>query len=961
MTKRKLEDDRLLHDGGPEAKKPKHSEVNSTANGTTSAIQHDSAILKKQGSAEAELKRARATTKHAKRLARRKRKEHAEAKEAQSGKTKVDGHREAQEQPSSTQGMKGRKKQRRKEDRESHAPKGPAYDGRTRGGLDGVDKHNNSSKWGVSEATGGKMLDIDPIFTPNEEYLLIAYETSVNIYSTTTSLLVRKLRVDHTERVSAFALSATDPSNLYIATQTGIIQTWDWLEGRRVHFWFTRSRIYALATCKLANEGEESELVYTIDRKAVGPWRISAHRPGTSQGTNDSKNVTLRKSQEPITSFKVLEYGRVTIATSGSVLTLGVADHLEQNSLNDLFYTWRDIECPEWISCFDIRTVEANTSSKSNYILSGGLETVLLIWQLETGNRTTLPHLGASLDGIVVSPSGPSYAIRLADNSAMILSTSELKPTFSVAGAQLPADVDLGVQLPLLPNVDTPTRKSLSLRRLHYSVASGPQGLLCAVPPATSSRLQSGLSQRASYLQTLDMASAHQLSRQALTRTKATDLNVGPESNTIEEPNVVLMQVSHDGQWLATVDEWMPPKRNLAILTHDDERGTKELRARKEIYMKFWSWNNDGKVWELVSRIDDPHACETSAMDGENRVLDLAANPTCNSFATVGGDGLVRIWTTMARQRHGSIVKNRHGQRFVNWHCQSIVPIYSEASSPQIYIGAKIAYSTDGSCLAAAYPSSSPWTVHLIDSQSGTVHTGPYGPFAGPLSGLGIIDRYLIILSEQLLVWNLVTQKLAYGCMLSLQHSHISAQDRPNLLAVDDQGGTFAIVLPSVDAASAKAQAKLGSEIMIFEPRGPTPVFVQKIPRSVTVLTKIYNRPGYLVIDSAAEIRILTPRQARLDPSTALPSPPQTPSRGLQAIYGNPRDEDNSHPEAARKQLATSVPTLSIKPRMDENVSNVVPQESLAEIFDVGPAYAMPPVTDLFECVARLFAGKKES
>ncbi|KAL9003742.1 MAG: hypothetical protein Q9188_003406 [Gyalolechia gomerana] len=999
MAKRKLEgEDRLLHDGGREAKKPKQSKVPSLIDGTSPAFKRKSSTLRKQESVEAGFERDREARKHANKLAKRQRRQaKIEAEATRVAKAQVHDHHVKPEQESELQEIKGGIKRLRNEGLQDQNTKDQARDDHSRVSEDqhdAIQKRDNPMAWTVSEAVGGQMLDLDPLFSPNEDYLLIAYETSVIVYSTATSLLVRKLRLSQSERLSAFAFSSTDPSHLYIATRTGIVQLWDWLGGWMLQFWFSQSRIYALATSTLADENDDSkELVYTINRKAPGPWKISAHR--LKHGVKQSEVVTHRKSKESITSFKVIGHGNVIIATSGSVLALGIAERSEETSSNDLSYTWRDIECPEWISCFDVRIVAAENgrSGKTQQlprtdIVIGGLKGSLhvyddllrqlvrkekrsskgstadwtprkLHWHRNTVLSIKWSRDGASLDGIVVSPSGSSYAVRLSDNSAMILSTAELKPTFSVAGIQLPADANIDLQLPYLPSVDAPVRKSVPSRRLRFPVASGPLGVLCAVPAATASRLPSLLPQHASYLQTFDIASAHQISRQALTRTKATDLNIGPESNTIEEPNIVLMQVSHDGQWLATVDEWMPPKRDLATVTHDDEQATKELRARKEIFMKFWSCNNDTKLWELVSRIDDLHAHDSDIADREYRILDLASNPTSTSFATVGSDGFVRIWAMTARERHGSTIKNNQGRNLMGWHCRSIISIDPEASSPHIYTGAKLAYSSDGSCLAAACSSCLPWTVHLIDVQRSTARTGPYGPLEGPLYGLGIIDRYLIMLSEQLLVWNLVTQRLVYGFTLLSQLSQCTPQDQPNHLAVDAQGGTFALALSTRTDSQAAKGAKLGSEIMVFEPANPGPVFVQKLPQSATALTTRYNCPGYLVVDSAAEIRTLAPRLFRPVPSTALPSPPATPSRGLHEIYGNPRNVVDSGGEEVPKQFATSLSALSIEPRIGDQESNVVPQERLAEIFDVGPAYAMPPVTDLFERVAHLFAGKR--
>ena len=597
-----------------------------------------------------------------------------------------------------------------------------------------------------------------------------------------------------------------------------------------------------------------------------------------------------------------------------------------------------------------------------NYIISGGLETVLLIWQLETGNQNTLPHLGAPLDSIVVSPSGSSYAIRLADNSAMILSTAELSPTFSVAGIQLATDVNSDCQLPYLPNVDIPTKKLLSLSKVHFPIVGGPTCLLCAVPAATSARLPATLPQHASYLQSIDILSAQQVSRQALTRTKATDLNLGPDSNTIEEPDVILMQISHDGQWLATVDEWMPPSSDMALVTFDGDKARAEQERRKETYLKFWSRSDDSKVWELVSRIDGPHLSETGITTRTNKILDLHSNPTASSFATVGDDGIVRIWAAAVRQRHGLTVKDKQSQPLLGWHCQRTIAINSESSSQQAYTGAKLAYSPDGSCLVVGLSSSSPWTVHLIDPQHGTTRTGPYGPFEGLICGLGILDSNLIVLSNQLSVWNLVTQRFLYGFTLTPHYLKSSLQGSRAHMAVDMEGDTFAIDLPEVaDSVTVKGQAEPSSEVMVFKSTDPVPIFVQKLPRPTAALITMYNRAGYHIINSAAEIQTVTPKQARLSPRTILPTPPRTPSHGLRNIYGNPSYDQDTRAEAAHKQVAAEVSSLSIEPRVGSDDIKVVSQEKLTEIFDVGPAYAMPPITDLFERVARLFAGKDAS
>ncbi|KAL8913092.1 MAG: hypothetical protein Q9172_007368 [Xanthocarpia lactea] len=894
--------------------------------------------------------------------------------------------------------------------------------------------------WNLSTHSGGRMRDLDPVFSVDEEYLLIAFKSSLNIYSTATSLLVRELWPSHHQRVSAFALSPTNPNLIYIATESGQVQLWNFLTGQQVQYWVTQCSIHGLQISEPAGSEDPPDLIYTIDRGTNGPWRIRAHRFKADKEAktykkakkNKAEIVCLRQSQEPITAFKVVEQGRIIVATSGSVLSVGHTDHPSPSSLTDTSYVWRDVECPEWISCIDVRIVLSGRSSKQdissgkdastartdivvgglkgalhvyddllrqlirtekqlkkstyvdltsrkqhwhrntvlsvkwsrdgNYIISGGLETTLLLWQLETGHINTLPHLGAPIEGIVVSPAGSSYAIRLSDNSAMILSTTELKPTFSIAGIHFPSTSNFGhSKLPYLPTVDFPSQKVLPTRRLHFPAVSGPSGLLCAVPSVTSSRIPSALSQQASFLQTIDIASTQQLSMQALTRTKATDLNVGPESNSIQEPDVILMQLSHDAQWLATVDEWVPPKRDLAAHNYDDEQAVEEQDGRREIYLKFWLWDKEKKFWSLVSRVDDPHASQMDLMFGKRRVLDLIADPSSSSFATIGEDGMVKIWKASARQRHGLTVKDRQGQGLVNWECRTIIPLDLPALSPQSYMGAKIAYSPDGSCLAAALTSNSPWTIHLIDPEVGKATTGPYGPYTGSLFGLGIIDRYLIILSDQLRVWNLVTHELAFAYTLSAQQfpSRI-LQPQTRHLAVNSSFGTFAIALPYVNPDPQEVRTNNHSQIFVFQPTDPTPLSTMITQEPLAILTPIHGLPGYLIIDAAAEFRTLAPGRPKSSAGMALPTPPATPPRGLEGIYGDPK-KPHDLVTATAQQPATSLPAdvsdLGIEGVVEEDDAVVVTQEKLTEVLDCGPAYAMPPISEIFERVARLYAG----
>ena len=582
-----------------------------------------------------------------------------------------------------------------------------------------------------------------------------------------------------------------------------------------------------------------------------------------------------------------------------------------------------------------------------------------MLWQLETGQRQYLPHLGAAIESIVVSPSGSSYALRLADNSAMVLSTSELQPTFSIAGIQIPALQQARLPLPFVPTVTAVTQKKGAVFRSRCPACacfSGPGSLLLAVPPATTSKQSSMTPLNASYLQTFDIGAAHQFSRQALTRTKVTTLNTGPESNIIEEPNVTHIQTSSDGQWLASVDEWMPPKRDLESFAFNQERVLEELVSREEVYLKLWSWNIDTKVWELVSRIDNPHASPSGRPYDQGGVLDLISDPSSVAFATVGEDGIVKIWKPATRRRNGLEVKSKDGRGLTAWHCQHTAPLETaELTGGTGLLGAKLAYSQDGSILAAGLQSSRSSPIYIIDTYSGEIKSVHTGLYAGPLLGLGIVHKYLVTLADELCVYDLVDDKLKYGVDLAGHGLPLEKRLALSHLAVDTHDSIFAIAIPHT------AKTGLGSQIIIFNPADATPQFLKYLPSAVTTLLFASGRKGFYAIDSAAQVRTITPSQSIPPVPKIAPEDKAAPTRGLIDLFGDGQTmlaQGGTGRDAGLTVAKSSSITHDLSNEQDEAV--VVSQDRLAEVFDVGPTYALPPVTQLFEQVATLYIGKVE-
>ena len=185
--------------------------------------------------------------------------------------------------------------------------------------------------------------------------MLLAYHTSIAVYSTSTSLLIRQLQVKKDEHISGFSFAPQNQNHLYISTVSGLIEKWDWVEGSRLGQWKLSSSIQSLLTSTSGPNDSDKDLVYTVDRKEGEPWLLSAHR---LVGVADAANadvVTLLKYEEALSSFQVLEGGKIIVAASGSHIILGHCEAPDVPTLQDLIYVWRVIESPEWVASIDAR------------------------------------------------------------------------------------------------------------------------------------------------------------------------------------------------------------------------------------------------------------------------------------------------------------------------------------------------------------------------------------------------------------------------------------------------------------------------------------------------------------------------------------------------------------------------------------------------------------------------------
>lgn len=591
---------------------------------------------------------------------------------------------------------------------------------------------------------------------------------------------------------------------------------------------------------------------------------------------------------------------------------------------------------------------------------------MLVLWQLDTGKQQFLPHMSATIQNVVVSPSGSSYGIQLADNSAMILSTAELQPTTNIAGIQA-SILGMPDETSVWRLQDEAWKPPLIQRTPAVINPASPSQLLLAVGQMHEVNPREPLVMSSPYLQTFDLGSGHNLYRQALTRTNVTNINAAPSAHRLSEPRVTHMKISQDGTWLATIDEWTPPERDVAFLGHQDKDLEVERRSRREVFLKFWQWSAANKAWELVSRIDTPHTSGQNTLSA-GRVLDIAADPASLRFSTVGEDGVVCIWSTKTRKRDNVVVRGKDGKALRNWYCQQAISLGKPELSDDVgsvdlpSASGGVAFSEDGSVLAAAC-SSSDGLLHIVDPASGTIRISQSGLFEGNIIKIDFLGQDLITLSNKLMVFDLVSNEIRFGINLQDSVIALSMEQKQQMmhLAVDQKSQTFAIALPIRvwDNEEAGSLQHRFSEMFVFHQDKAKPQLKETFPSIVTALLPAADSEGYLVLDASAEIRTVHKKGTQIlttlaQSTSALKLDDESQeSDGLLRLV-----EDMEEIEEPEDQLPTPEATQDGNEDDDDDETPVVTQQQLSEVFDIGPSFALPPLEEMFYQVAGLFSSK---
>jgi len=457
------------------------------------------------------------------------------------------------------------------------------------------------------------------------------------------------------------------------------------------------------------------------------------------------------------------------------------------------------------------------------FLLSGGQEAVLVVWEVGSGRRTYLPRLGGPLVGLCTCPSEPSkYALRQADNTLRIVNVAVMRVEASIHG--------------LRPTPKAPEQPPLAMQPgTGHAVVAGSHSLLQWYDVITDAHIDK-------------LQLSH---RNIVSLTDSDAAALGGVYGAPAEPAVCAAAFNRDGSIMATLET----------------RPTAGADGATAYLLKFWDKTPSreyGFPYSLNTLVDEPHKSAKSKPGQSSGVADavtsLAFHPTDNLVATTSEGGEFKVW---AHQRISSstlpVSKNNEKKKESTWRCKWIgsyknQPMTSSAFSGE---GTVLAISTrDGTITLWSPNEATMLGVMPAPASSSSRHAGithltfiqdsPYLVSAGP---------------ESLVLYNILTMDIEWAVILPVADVKADplSQHFAVVLAASQQTNMMHVVLTFKAPSSApvagwtvRATTDQGNAQIVYglpgtvshsllsamSPTGMSPLFIMGQDRQYSVARK---------------------------------------------------------------------------------------------------------------------------
>uniref|UniRef100_A0A8C3PQT1 WD repeat domain 75 n=1 Tax=Calidris pygmaea TaxID=425635 RepID=A0A8C3PQT1_9CHAR len=429
----------------------------------------------------------------------------------------------------------------------------------------------------VVRCGGSSLHGARAVFSADSKYLLCASGDFVKMYSVATEETLRVMG-GHADLVTGIQLNPRNHMQLYSSSLDGSIKLWDFMDGIPIKTFTVGSKLlalYALASfedsvfvvipksdtfqlvsvklTKAAGQDlEAKELSVVLDDVDASPKCIAFGREGEYVASVKEVNLQVYFfKQKQLNRFSVSaaktksgnnQFSCVACHPTEDCIATGHADgkiRLWRNFCHKKEYTFSTLH---W---HHDTVMDLAFSVEGTCLLSGGVESVLVLWRNESDcQKDFLPRLGSAIEYISMASDGALCCTLHSDNRITIIN-SNLRFAKSIQGLIKSANVKTGL-------VVDPRTKAL--------VLNGEPG-----------HLQFYCLQSDQQLFSLDIVQRQYIHQAGL-----------------NQADLVKVAFSAQGKWLATVEE-------------------REEVTDPELQLKLWFYDEETQSFKLNTRINMPH------------------------------------------------------------------------------------------------------------------------------------------------------------------------------------------------------------------------------------------------------------------------------------------------------------------------------------------------------------------
>ena len=429
-----------------------------------------------------------------------------------------------------------------------------------------------SSGLSVSLLTGSH-VGTSMLWSHDDTHIFTSSGPQILIYETTSGSIIHKL-TQHEDDVISLLVNPANNQQLLSTSKDGITHVWDINDFSHLLFVNFMRGINAITANK-----STAYILFSNGDVLKFPMKIftSQGQEKLSKYLNAKSSVFTSKDSSTLLLFSKLE-GEEHLLTFNQKNLLVFSAHSQElhcyqktrpitclavhpskptlayGSTIGRVYIWHSftsgVENITRVHWHAHAVICMSFSSDGTYLMTGGEESVLVVWQIETLKKQFKPRIGGRIRRIAPSNSDQYTAVVTSDNIMKVLNSSNLELAF----------ISQNMKYTPWPCGMTPCPHLDSLI-LH----SSPPGWVQLYQPAVQSRLFE-----------IDVTGLNVVSR--------------PFSAQLNYMLVTHIAVSDDGKWMATAES-----------RYDKCVAFRELRLR------FWRYSPEEKSYDQVTCVERPH------------------------------------------------------------------------------------------------------------------------------------------------------------------------------------------------------------------------------------------------------------------------------------------------------------------------------------------------------------------